>query len=154
MKRAIHLGIIVWVAAGCGYAGAASNSTQVLVEEAYVVPDADSPGDATVYVVINNRTTTEVVLTGVSSPSADRSILRNGKGEPVANGRITIPIHSELYMTPGGIRVEMSGARMPDNDRFPLVLTLDGSMKATVMARVLSSEAVIPDHHDYVHQRD
>lgn len=119
-----------------------------------MIREAGDSGNAIAYVVINNRTTTEITLTDVSSPFADQSTLRNGKGIPIADGRITIPIHSELYMTPGGIHVAMSGVTMPQGDRFPLLLTLDGSMSATFSARVLSPDAPVPDHHDYVHQED
>ena len=154
MRRLGALGMAIWTALTWSCVSAAPPSNRVVVEEAYIVPDAASPGYATVYVVINNRTTTEVTLTGVSSPGARESVLRNGRGTPVADGRITIPIHSELYMTPGGIHVAMAGVTIPPGDRFPLLLTLDGSMRATFNARVLSAEAPVPDHHDYVHRDD
>ena len=132
------------------WAPANASEQAILVEEASLVPGP--AGDAALYLVINNTSATQITLTSVSSPSANGAVLVRSNGKPL-NGGATVPPHAELYMQPKTIHVALSGVLGPlvAGSRFPVTLTLDGGMSAEITARVVTSEAELPDHHDYKH---
>jgi hypothetical protein len=75
----------------------------VLIEEAWARAQANG---VEIYLVINNRTTSGVGPISIEVPGASiTSVVRSDGGafEP------TLPPHAELYMQPGGVRVEAVG---------------------------------------------
>lgn len=60
----------------------------------------------------------------------------------------TLPPHAELYMQPGGVRIE--SVISPGGSAVPVSVSL-GEAQVTVQARLLDADEVPPDHHDYLH---
>lgn len=122
----------------------------VLIEEAFVVPDAE--GTATAYLVLNNRSEQDVTLTSVASPQAQLVQLVSARGIVMANGAL-IPRHAELYMQPGGVRLWLQGLSAPlaDGQKVQLQLTLAEGLAGTIAATVVDNATLLPDHHDYQH---
>lgn len=149
-RIARRVSLAMTIAIALGVPSGSANEPAILVEAASLVPGP--AGDAALYLVINNTSPTQITLTSVSSPSADNAVLVRSSGEPLARGAI-VPPHAELYMQPNTIHIALSGVLGPlvPGTPFPVILTLDRGMTAEIAARVLSSEAELPDHHDYQH---
>jgi copper(I)-binding protein len=134
--------------------GSQSNAADpgVWIEEAWVKPDPNDPERSEVYLVINNSGRDDVILTEVGSPIATSSRIMRPSGAEMLGGAL-IPVHSELYMMPGGVYVALEGITVPmrPGSRVPLQLTLSANTLAQVEATVLAEGAAPPDHHDYVH---
>ena len=125
-------------------------AADVVVEEAWVIPSGATV--ASLYLVINNRGDAQVVLEAVSSPLAQSMRLMRPSGEEFPRGAV-IPIHSELYMQPGGVYVALDGLQGPlvEGQVIPLTVRLGSGKSAQLSAVVLAADASPPDHHDYVH---
>src|SRR5690606_16173747 len=81
-------------------------ATGISVEAAWLRP---IPGDtmSEVFLVVNNTTESPVSLSGVRYAGNKSGMLVSSSGEPLQS--ITIPVHAELYMTEGGVRVLIEG---------------------------------------------
>lgn len=136
---------------GSGLASEAAAET-VVIEEAWIVPSADSNAPSSAYLVINNRTALDVVVKAVTSPQIDSARLLRPSGEELTGGA-TIPSRAELYMMPGGVRLELGKTKsaLAPGVSVPLVVQLQDNRTAKVDALVLEPAATPPDHHDYVH---
>lgn len=114
----------------------------LMVEEAWA---RVKPDGVEVYLVINNRNLTGVGPLGIEVPGATMTqVVRSDGGtfEP------TLPPHAELYMQPGGVRVEVTGISV--GGKVPVSVSL-GEARVTFNARILGAGEPPPDHHDYDH---
>jgi copper(I)-binding protein len=148
-------GVLALLSAGFGLAASATASAApppgVIIEEAYVVLGTQSE-PAVGFLVIANDGGFDATLVSVSNRAGGAGLLISASGKVMVNGAL-IPIHSELYMTPGGVRLEFG--RMAENvsvgDSVVLVARfLDGS-EIELNALVLGPEQQVPDHHDFQH---
>ncbi len=119
----------------------------VLVEGAWVRPDPREDVSE-VFIVLNNRSDGVTRLVSVGWPGAEPGTIVSPAGNPLDG--LSIPIHSELYMTLGGVRVLAEGAPAIGST-VPLRIELEGGSFLDVPAAVLAREEPVPDHHDYVH---
>ena len=121
------------------------------MEEAWIVPDSARPGSANAYVVINNGSATQVILERVTAAGAESSVLLTSSGRQMLQGA-AIPMHAELYMLPGGVRIALEGMaeRLVAGELVALDLEFRQT-SLTVSAKVLSPYSDYPDHHDFQH---
>lgn len=118
-------------------------SEGVVVEEAWARIGA--AGAIEVFLVVNNRSAREAVL-GVQVPGAtDVKVIAAG-GRPIAP---LIPIHSELYMEPDGVRIVATG--LSPSSTVPVEVTVGSGAPIVIEAKVLADSQAVPDHHDYQH---
>ena len=119
----------------------------VTVEAAWVRP---IPGDSMseVFLVVNNKTSSVVTLTGVRRAGEEAGIFVSPTGGALES--IGIPIHAELYMTEGGVRVLIPNTAGAGNTAELQVDVLGGTT-ATFQAELLDAGAPLPDHHEYPH---
>ena len=108
------------------------------------------PGDtmSEVFLVVNNTTESPVSVSGVRYAGNNAGMLVSSSGE--ALGTITIPVHAELYMTEGGVRVLVEG-RFDVSNAPILQVELSGEPTGPFRASILEVDQPLPDHHDYVH---
>lgn len=147
----LFLGFLLMFALFSGVALASEDvAAGVVVEEAWIVPSSATFGS--LYLVINNLSSELVVLKSVSSPLARSMRVVRPSGEEFANGA-AIPIHSELYMQPGGVHVTFEAPKAPleQGQEVPVTVRLSSGKSAEVSAVVLAPGASTPDHHDYEH---
>lgn len=66
---------------------------------------------------------------------------------------IDIPVHTELYMQPGGVQITLTGIAgdVAPGGTIPLTLRFGDGRSITVEARLLGTNNPGPDHHDFVH---
>jgi copper(I)-binding protein len=144
--------VLLWLWPACAATGAeASQPAVVVVEEAWIIPAASS-SRATALLVINNPTQRDWTLLSVDSANSEQEVIMTRSGLVMATGAV-IPIHSELYMTPDGMRVVLIDLKrnFEPGAKEPLTLRFADDLVATVDARVLDAGSVPPDHHDFVH---
>jgi len=114
----------------------------VVVEEAWA---STQPNGVEIYLVINNRTTSGVGPISIEVPGASLTGVSRSDGgtfEP------TLPPHAELYMQPGGVRIEALGLSV--GAAVPVTISI-GESEVTVDAEILGADELPPDHHDYDH---
>lgn len=114
----------------------------VVVEEAWATTQ---PNGVEIYLVLNNRNTRGVWPIGIEVPGASITSVVRSDGEAFEP---TLPPHAELYMQPGGVRIEVVGPFVDAS--VPVTVSIDDS-EVTVDARVLGADELPPDHHDYDH---
>lgn len=121
----------------------------VLVAESVAVEEAwarfDPTGVIEVYLVVNN-TSAAVAALRIDIPGAGNARMVNAAGRTLEP---SIPIHSELYMEPGGVRIVATGVSAAST--VPVAVTVGTGTPVVVVARVLGDGQAVPDHHDYVH---
>lgn len=139
--------LVVGVAAECA-AAPSKAAPGLMLEAAYAVPTAD-PLHYDAYLVINNMTNEDIVLTGVQSSLAGKAEFHKGDETPFPEA-VRIPLHAELYMKPGGVHVGLSNM-LAVGKMLPLEVEINGRVRADVSATVVMSADDIPDHHDYRH---
>ncbi len=120
----------------------------VLVIDGLVVEEAwarAQPSGVEIYLVINNRNATGVGPLGIEVQGASSMRVTRSDGRTFEP---SLPPHSELYMQPGGVRIEAEG--LPVGLAVPVTISLGGS-EVLVNARMLGPDDLPPDHHDYDH---
>jgi len=115
----------------------------VFVEEALARVGAD--GAIEVFLVVNNRSSGVAAL-GVQVPGATGVQVIDATGRPIEP---SIPIHSELYMKPDGVRIVATG--LSPSSTIPVEVTLGIGAPVVIQAQVLTDGQAVPDHHDYQH---
>lgn len=118
--------------------------------ESPVLIDNDQ-GMLEAYIVINNRTDRDLVVSSISAPSLGSVQIVNPSGT-VISSPLLVPHHSELYMQPGGIRIQISpNADKQASDSAVLVVGIGPFDPVAVDLKYLVSGEQLPDHHDYEH---
>lgn len=115
----------------------------VIVEEAWA--RAGEAGAIEIFLVVNNRSAGEAVL-GVKVPGATDVQVIGAAGRAIET---SIPIHSELYMKPDGVRIVATG--LPPMSTVPVEVTVGSGDPVVIQAQVLTDGQAVPDHHDYQH---
>ncbi len=145
MKRMIlWAAILIWAAPA-----SASPSMPVTIANGVYVEAAwlrASGSGSELFLVINNTSDTAFDVTGIDVSGMTGTIISlDGSRDS-----ISIPFHSELYMTEKGMRVVVPAAFRPA-ETIPVTIATTGGTTATIEATVLRVDADLPDHHDYQH---
>ncbi|WP_108398239.1 hypothetical protein [Devosia submarina] len=131
--------------------GAGASELPVVIQDGVVLEEAwatsDGQGGLEVFLVINNRTLTEVGSLKVDVLGASETELRSASGAEIAP---VIPARAELYMQPGGVYILATTAVEP-GATVPVSVSVAGTAPTLIDARVLSPGEDVPDHHDYDH---
>ena len=125
-----------------------SQANDVVVETAWALPIAETPGRFDAYVVINNRSDSVVTLVAVDSPLAARVRVLSRAGTEISP---EIPIHAELYMAPGGVSIALDEVVLDATQSIPIEIVLSGNLRTLVQAPVISPDKSPPDHNDLTH---
>tara|TARA_R110002020_G_scaffold25225_18_gene82194 strand:+ start:1820 stop:2260 length:441 start_codon:yes stop_codon:yes gene_type:complete len=118
-------------------------SEGVIVEEAWARVGVS--GDTEVFLVVNNRSVVEAVL-GLQIPGATDVQVLGSAGRSIESA---IPIHSELYMKPDGVRIVATG--LLPSSTVSVEVTIGSGDPVVIKAQVLTDGQAVPDHHDYQH---
>lgn len=143
----IRLFLALWACGWIALSGA-SRANDVVVETAWALPSADTPGRFDAYVVINNRSDSVVTLVAVDSPLAAQVRVLSRVGTEISP---EIPIHAELFMAPGGVSIALDEVVLDSAQSIPIEIVLSGNLRTLVHAQVLTPEAPRPDHNDLEH---
>ena len=98
------------------------------------------------YVTINNVTSVDVSLTKVGVPAGARSVLHNREHQELPAG-FYIPIHSELFMQPGGVHVAVLNIAPTVGDIVPITIEFAGQGAQTTGLEVVASPDKAPAHY-------
>jgi copper(I)-binding protein len=124
-------------------------ANEVLIEAAAAI--ATSANETEVYVVINNPTTSDVQVVAAESDSAGTAVFHD-RFHTVRTAGFFVPIHSELYMQPGGVHIAIMGEPLSPGMTLPLVLSFSDQSAVELTVRLVASPDQIADHHDYDHE--
>lgn len=140
---------LIFVVAFAGIALPARAVEPVVVSEGVIVEEAwarvGAAGTTEVFLVVNNRSSVGAMLI-VKVPGATDVQVIDAAGRPVEP---SIPIHSELYMEPEGVRIVATG--LSPSSTVPVEVTVGNGDPAVIKAEVLTDGQAVPDHHDYQH---
>lgn len=141
LPRAI-LVLIVTVAFGAFGFGTARAEVPV-IEQAWAAYGA---AELEAYLTINNATSGDVNLVKVVGVGGATTMLhdRDHKERPAG---LYIPIHSELFMQPGGIHVALLDIAPSVGDAVPVTVEFAGKSSQTVSLEVMESPDEAPAHH-------
>jgi copper(I)-binding protein len=132
--------------AGCRSARGGSARSEALAISHAVVVVPTSPGEATSFLVLENRGSAPVTLVGAASPDAETVQLHSmasGRMDPVA--RLDIAPGGRVLFAPGRYHLMLEGLRraLVAGDTVSLELRFEGADALTVRAPVLRyTEAV------------
>ena len=145
------LNFVVLVLAGVALTtpAEADRPMTLTIETAYAVEISGDQRHVDVFIVINNKTGREVLLTSVQSPVAGSAQFHRGSEKPFDRSP-AIPDHAELYMLPGGVHVSMTNVGALGKV-VPLELEIDGKTRVRIDADVVAGTDQIPDHHSFQH---
>lgn len=143
-----------------GLAPAAQAADDITIHDAWV---RAAPPGATVlaaYLIIDNHSAKEQVLSGASSPQFDsveihRTEVKNGVASMSAQPRVTIAAHGTLSFEPNGYHLMLIGPRqaLHAGDHVELQLRFDGQTAQTIHAPVRADDAPAADmtqhHHNH-----
>ncbi len=133
----------------------ANNDTPVKVQEGIWIESPilvmTNQGVLEAYLVINNRTDQDLTVSSINAPSLGSVQVVNAAGSDISS-TLRVPHHSELYMQPGGVRIQISppaDAALLESVR--LILGIGPYDPVAIEFKQLDPGAQFPDHHDYVH---
>jgi len=132
--------------AGCRPARGGSARSDALAISHAVVVVPTSPGEATGFLVLENRGSAPVALVGAESSDAERVMMHSmagGRMDPVA--RVDVPAGERVLFAPGRYHLMLMGLRraLVAGDTVSLALRFEGAGALTVRAPVLRyTEAV------------
>ena len=135
---------LMLVLGATGPARAESVTGELTIESAFALASDQIAGRFDVFLVLNNMRSSDVTLTAVASPVAGAAVFHKGSEKPFAAG-VVIPIHSELYMLPGGVHIALLDVRDMRENTVPIDLEVDG-VRTRIDVQLVKSLDDIPDH--------
>lgn len=118
-------------------------SEGVIIEEAWA--RVGTAGLTEIFLVVNNRSASDANLS-VQVPGANDARVIDATGRSI---KPSIPLHSELYMEPEGVRIVATG--LARSSTVTVKVTVGNGDPVVIKAEVLMDGLPLPDHHDYNH---
>lgn len=113
------------------------------ITDIWARPTMGEMKNTAVYLTIKNTGTATDVLTAVSTPAAEESMIHNtlkkdGKMKMLMMDNVALPIGEEVKFTPGGLHIMLIDVKHPlsEGDKLPLTLTFRNQGKLDVQAEV------------------
>lgn len=106
------------------------------------------------YIVINNRTDRDLVVNSISAPGVGTVQIVKPTGEAISSP-LRVPHHAELYMQPGGVRIQITQDPNQTPLQSPVLMVAIGPFDpVAVNLEFHKPGEPLPDHHDYRHCED
>jgi hypothetical protein len=133
----------------------ANNDTPVRVHEGIWIESPilvmTNQGVLEAYLVINNRTDRDLTVSSINAPDLGSVQVVNAAGSDMSS-TLRVPHHSELYMQPGGVRIQISPpANAALLEPVRLILGIGPYDPVAIELEYLKPGTPLPDHHDYKH---
>jgi hypothetical protein len=150
-----RLTLVALAATALNASAIADDSVAIMVDEGIWIESPklkqNPEGVLEAFVVINNRSDRVIAVKSIIAKGLGDIQIVDRSGATVALP-LHIPIHSELYIQPDGMRIQISpyqGQIEPDNAILSIIIgELD---PVDVRLEYVGANEPLPDHHDYKH---
>ncbi|MCZ4273353.1 hypothetical protein [Maritalea porphyrae] len=147
--------LVVLAATALNASAIAEDSVAIMIDEGIWIESPklkhNSEGVLEAFVVVNNRTDRVIAVNSISANRLGDIQIVNRSGATVALP-LYIPIHSELYIQPESVRIQISPYQGPiEVDSAIFSIALGELDPVDVSFRYVEANKPLPDHHDYKH---
>lgn len=150
-----RLTLVALAATALNASAIADDSVAIMVDEGIWIESPklkqNPEGTLEAFFVINNRSYREIAINSMSANGLGDIQIVDRSGATVALP-LYIPIHSELHIQPGGMRIRISPHQgQIEPGRAILSITIEDMDPVDVRLEYHGANEPLPDHHDFKH---